>query len=146
MNKLNNVWFFVRALHLFKLLLIIRNNYKRQQRYTKTMHNKKNYLAFKSTCLSRQDMLLWMHPKQKAWSELSTESTGYFGKIWGSNPLMISPSLSDLLFNILNIQCCSNPLIYPSKWSCYIAATALDYSYYHWETPSIFFISNTNFI
>lgn len=81
-----------------------------------------------------------MHPKQKAWSELSTESTGYFGKIWGSNPLMISPSLSDLLFNILNIQCCSNPLIYPSKWSCYIAATALDYSYYHWETPSIFLL------
>lgn len=26
LNKLNSVWFFVRALHLFKLLLIIRNN------------------------------------------------------------------------------------------------------------------------
>lgn len=30
LNKLNNVWFFVKALHLFKLLLIIKNNCKTQ--------------------------------------------------------------------------------------------------------------------
>jgi len=35
LNKLNSVWLFVKALHLFKLLLIIRNNYVARQKTTK---------------------------------------------------------------------------------------------------------------